>query len=161
MRHRNSVKQLGKTHSHRKAMFANMTASLYLNERVITTKQKAKELKRISEKLITRARKNIDLPESEVGKRLHNKRLVMKFMKNREAITKLFDDIAPRNANRNGGYTKMYLLGKRSGDGAEMAILELVEKKKKIETKDQDKDQGKAKKEKKWKIGKDKDKDKE
>ncbi len=166
MRHKNSVKQLGKTHSHRKAMFANMTASFYINERVITTKQKAKELKRISERLITRARKNLVLAEDEVGKKLHNKRLVMKYIKNREAVKKLFDDIAPRNLNRNGGYTRLYLLGRRNGDGAEMAILELVEKKvieKKAKEKDEKgketkssmmdklKEKGKLKKEKKEK----------
>ena len=64
MRHRNSVRQLGRTHSHRKAMYSNMAASFYLNERVVTTREKAKELKRISEKLITRARRNLDLPEN-------------------------------------------------------------------------------------------------
>ncbi len=145
MRHKNGVKQLGKTHSHRKAMFANMAASLYINERVITTKPKAKELKKISERLITRARKNIELPESEVGKKLHNKRIVMRYIKNREAITKLFDDIAPRFANRNGGYTRLYLLGRREGDGAEMAIVELVEKKaKESKVKEDDKEKAKG-----------------
>ena len=146
MRHRNSVRQLGRTHSHRRAMYANMTASFYLNERVITTKEKAKELKRISEKLITRARRNLGLPENEVGKKLHNKRIVMKFIKNREAVQKLFDDIAGRNVNRKGGYTRIYLLGRREGDAAEMAILELVEKKQKeIKAKDQEKDKDKEK----------------
>lgn len=147
MRHKSGVKQLGKTHSHRKAMFANMAASLYMHERVITTRQKAKELKKISERMITRARKNLEIPENEESKKLHNKRIVMKFMKNREAVRKLFDEIAPRYVNRNGGYTRVYLLGKRSGDGAEMAILELVEKKKKVEAAGKDKDKVKTKKE--------------
>ncbi|MBN2403761.1 MAG: 50S ribosomal protein L17 [Spirochaetes bacterium] len=129
MRHKNSVRQLGKTPSHRGAMFSNMVASLYLNESIITTKQKAKELKKISEKLITKARKNISLPENEVGKKLHNKRSVLKFVKDEDAVKKLFDEIAPRYANRNGGYTRIYLLGKRLGDAAEMAIIELVDKK--------------------------------
>jgi large subunit ribosomal protein L17 len=129
MRHKNNVRQFGKTPSHRSAMFSNMVASLYLNESIVTTKQKAKQLKKISEKFITKARKNIKLPETEVGKKLHNKRLVLKFIKDEDAVKKLFDDIAPRFANRNGGYTRIYLLGKRLGDSAEMALIELVEKK--------------------------------
>jgi large subunit ribosomal protein L17 len=140
MRHRNSVRQLGKTPSHRGAMFSNMVASLYLKESIITTKQKAKELKIISEKLITRARKNITLSESEVGKKLHNKREVMRFVKDENAVKKLFDDIAPRFANRNGGYTRIYHLGRRLGDAAEMALIELVEKKVVVKAADKDKD---------------------
>jgi large subunit ribosomal protein L17 len=139
MRHKNNVRQLGRTPAHRSAMFSNMVASLYLNESIVTTKQKAKELKRISEKLITKARKNIKLPETEVGKKLHNKRIVLKFVKDEDAVKKLFDEIAPRFADRNGGYTRIYLLGKRLGDAAEMALIELVEKKvvpKKVTEKD-------------------------
>jgi large subunit ribosomal protein L17 len=123
-----------------------MAASFYISERVITTKEKAKELKRITEKLITRARRNLELPENEVGKKLHNIRIVMKYIKNREAVQKLFDDIAKRYLNRKGGYTRIFLLGRRNGDAAEMAILELVEKKQKeVKIKDQDKDKEKAK----------------
>lgn len=130
MRHRSGVKQLGRTHSHRKAMFANMATSLFENERIVTTKQKAKELKKISERLITRAKRNLDIPEEEVGKRLHNKRIIMKTINNRDIIRKLFDDIAPRFKERNGGYTRIYLLGdRRAGDAAEMAMIELVERK--------------------------------
>lgn len=130
MRHRSGVKQLGRTHSHRKAMFANMATSLFENERIVTTKQKAKELKKISERLITRAKRNLDIPEEEVGKRLHNKRIIMKTINNRDIIRKLFDDIAPRFKGRNGGYTRIYLLGdRRAGDAAEMAMIELVERK--------------------------------
>lgn len=155
MRHKNSVKQLGKSHSHRNAMFANMVASFYINERIITTKEKAKELKRISERLITRARKNLNLPDSEGGKKLHNIRLVMRYIKDREAIAKLFDDIAPRFVNRGGGYTRLYLLGRRSGDAAEMAMVELVERKskevKEIEKAPKEKGKLKDKKDKKEK----------
>lgn len=154
MRHRNNVKQLGRTPSHRNAMFSNMIASFYLNEKIITTKQKAKELKKISEKLITRARKNIDLPETETGKRLHNKRLVLKYIKDENAVSKLFNDIAPRFSGRNGGYTRIYLLGKRPGDAAEMAVIELVERKI-VKEKDTGKDKdSKSKKEKKEKKDK-------
>ena len=128
MRHRNSVRQLGRTHSHRKAMFGNMVTSLFLNERIVTTKQKGKELKKISEKMITRAKKNLVLDDKEAEKKLHNKREIMKVISDRKVITKLFEDIALRFKERNGGYTRMYLLGRRPGDAAEMAIVELVEK---------------------------------
>jgi len=128
MRHRNSVKQLGRTHAHRKAMFGNMVTSLFRHERIVTTKEKGKELKRISERLITRAKRNMDIPEKEENKKLHNKREVMKVIKDRDIIKKLFEDIAPRYKDRKGGYTRIYLLGKRPGDAAEMSIIELVEK---------------------------------
>jgi large subunit ribosomal protein L17 len=157
MRHKNNVRQLGRTPSHRSAMFSNMIASFYLNESIVTTKQKAKELKKISEKLITRARKNIGLPANELGKKLHNKRIVLKFVKDEDAVKKLFDDIAPRFVNRNGGYTRIYLLGRRLGDAAEMAIIELVEKKvaAKVEVPVKEK-AGKEKKDKKDKDKKEK-----
>ena len=128
MRNRNSVKQLGKTHSHRNAMFGNMVTSLFEHERIVTTKQKGKELKRISERMITRAKRNIDLSDADANKKLHNKREIMKVIKNRDILKKLFDDIAPRFKDRPGGYTRMYLLGRRPGDAAEMAIVELVER---------------------------------
>jgi len=129
MRHKNKVRILGRSHAHRKAMFENMVTSLFDHERVITTKEKGKELKIVSEKLITRAKKNIAIPDSEPEKKLHNKKEVFRVIKNKDIVKKLFDDIAPRFKDRNGGYTRMYLLGKRNGDAAEMAVVELVEKK--------------------------------
>ncbi len=130
MRHGNSVKQLGRSHAHRKAMFANMVTSLFQKERIITTKVKAKELKRISEKLITKAKNNIELSAEESGKILHNKRMVMRVVNDRNVVKKLFDDIAIRFKDRKGGYTRIYLLGeRRAGDAAEMAIIELVDRK--------------------------------
>lgn len=154
MRNRNSVKQLGKTQSHRNAMFANMVTSLFEHERIVTTKQKGKELKRISEKMISRAKKNLVLGVDEEAKKLHNKREVMKVIKDRDIIKKLFDDIAGRFKDRPGGYTRMYLLGQRPGDSAEMAIVELVERKAKVvkqksEDTEDSKDKKKKKKEKK------------
>lgn len=145
MRHRNSVRQLGRTHSHRKAMFANMVTSFFEKERIVTTKQKGRELKKISEKIITRAKDNIDLPQDAADKRLHNKRVVMKTIKNRDVLKKLFDDIAPRFKGRNGGYTRLYLLGRRPGDAAEMAIVELVEKKAPVKKTEADKAKSKGK----------------
>jgi large subunit ribosomal protein L17 len=129
MRHRNNVKQLGRTYSHRKAMFTNMVTSLFMHEKIITTKQKGKELKRISERLISRAKRNLELSDDDIGKKIHNKRIVMKTINNRDIIKKLFDDIAIRFKDRKGGYTRLYLLGRRNGDAAEMAIVELVERK--------------------------------
>ncbi len=148
MRHKNNVKQLGKTHSHRKAMFNNMVTSLFEHERIVTTKQKGKELKRISEKLITRAKNNLEISDDEAGKKLHNKREVLKVVKDRDVMKKLFEDIAPRFITRKGGYTRMYLLGRRQGDAAEMAIVELVERKKDVKPAVED-DKSKKKKEKK------------
>lgn len=150
MRHRNSIRQLGRSHSHRKAMFGNMVTSLFRHERIITTKAKSKELKRISERLITRAKRNIGIPAKDEGRRLHNKREVMKMIRDREVVKKLFEDIALRFKDRNGGYTRIFLLGKRRGDAAEMSIVELVEKgiaAKKSPQPDKDKKQKKAKKE--------------
>jgi large subunit ribosomal protein L17 len=147
MRHRNSVRQLGRTYSHRKAMFSNMVTSLFMHEKIITTKQKGKELKRISERLITRAKRNLELSDDDIGKKLHNKRIVMKKINNRDIVKKLFDDIAIRFKDRNGGYIRLYLLGRRAGDAAEMAVVELVERK--VVEGDKDKAEKKEKKEKK------------
>ncbi|MBN2158838.1 MAG: 50S ribosomal protein L17 [Spirochaetes bacterium] len=144
MRHRNSVKQLGRTHAHRKAMFNNMVTSFFKHERITTTKEKGKILKKISERLITRAKKNIGLSAKEEGRRLHNKREVMKVINDRDIVKKLFEDIAPRFKDRNGGYTRIYLLGRRPGDAAEMSIVELVEKAV-VEKKAEDAEKGGAK----------------
>jgi large subunit ribosomal protein L17 len=129
MRHMNSVKQLGKTASHRKAMFSNMVTSLFKEERIVTTKVKAKELKRISEKIITRAKRNLGLSDKDASIALHNKREVLKVIRDRDIIDKLFTDIAKRNLDRKGGYTRIYTIGRRPGDAAEKAIIELVERK--------------------------------
>ncbi len=135
-------------------MFGNMLTSFFRYERIMTTKVKGRELKRLSERLITRAKKNIALAKDE-GKKLHNKREVMKVIKDRDIVDKLFNDIAIRFKERNGGYTRMYLLGKRRGDAADMSIVELVDKKiieKKPE--DKEKDSKKEPKEKKEKVKK-------
>ncbi len=153
MRHKSGVKQLGRSHAHRKAMFSNMVTSLFKEERIITTKQKGKELKKLSEKLITRAKNNLSLPDDASDKKLHNKRMVLKVVKNRDILKKLFEDIAVRFKERKGGYTRLYLISRRPGDAAEMAIVELVERKKKSESDDKGKSTVKMK-------GKDKEKDK-
>ncbi len=146
MRHKNKVRILGRSHAHRKAMFENMVTSLFDHERIITTKEKGKELKIVSEKLITKAKRNIAIPDSEPEKKLHNKKEVFRVIKNKDIVKKLFDDIAPRFKDRNGGYTRMYLLGQRDGDAAEMAVVELVERKAKVvETKTEAKKESKKK----------------
>jgi len=116
MRHLKGIKKLNKTSSHRKAMFSNMMASFFNHERIKTTSAKAKELRKLSEKMITRAKENT----------LHNKRMVMRRIKDRDAVTKLFNEIAPRYREVNGGYTRILKLERRDGDGAELSILELL-----------------------------------
>jgi large subunit ribosomal protein L17 len=155
MRHKNDVKRLGRSHSHRKAMFGNMVTSLFLHERIVTTKQKGKELKKITDRLISRAKRNLELSASDAdaAKKLHNKREVMRVIKDRDVVKKLFEDIAQRYAGRNGGYTRHFLLGMRAGDAAEMAIVELVERRvKAAPATDETKDAKAAKKEKKEKV---------
>ena len=118
MRHAKDHRKLGRTASHRKAMLSNMIASLFLNEKrqVVTTLAKAKEARRWAEKMITFGKKG------DVAAR----RQVYRFIPRRDVIKTLFDDIAPTFENRNGGYTRVIKLGPRKGDGAEMAILQLV-----------------------------------
>ncbi len=117
MRHRMKGVKLNRDKEHRNAMFSNMMESFFEFERIRTTAAKARELRRLSEKMITRAKENT----------LHNKRIVLKRLKNRDVVAKLFDDIAPRYKNVHGGYTRAIKVGQRAGDGAEMSILELVE----------------------------------
>ncbi|QPH52503.1 50S ribosomal protein L17 [Pontivivens ytuae] len=118
MRHGNGYRKLNRTHEHRKAMFANMAASLIEHEQIKTTLPKAKELKRIIDKLIT------------LGKRgdLHARRLAHAQIKQDAAVAKLVDVLGPRYAERNGGYSRVLKAGFRYGDMAPMAIIELVDR---------------------------------
>ena len=108
--------KLGKTTSHRKAMFRNMVTSLFNSERIQTTEPKAKEVNRIAEKLITLAKRGD----------LHARRQVLAFVNDEKVVGKLFDTIAPKYEGRPGGYTRIIKVGARRGDAAEMVILELV-----------------------------------
>ncbi|HHU92632.1 MAG TPA: 50S ribosomal protein L17 [Halanaerobiaceae bacterium] len=110
-------RKLGKTTSHRKAMFNNMITDFFRHERIQTTLPKAKELRPLVEKLITTARTND----------LHSRRKVLRVVKDKEVVQRLFDEIAPRFADRPGGYTRILKVYPRRGDGAELAIIELVE----------------------------------
>ncbi|MCO6390272.1 50S ribosomal protein L17 [Aliihoeflea aestuarii] len=118
MRHGNSGRKLNRTASHRKAMFANMAASLIEHEQIVTTLPKAKELRPIVEKLVT------------LGKRgdLHARRQVISSTRSEAAAKRLFDDIAPRYADRHGGYLRIMKAGFRHGDNAPMAVIEFVER---------------------------------
>lgn len=117
MRHLKTGRILNRTPSHRKAMFNNLVTSLVKHERIVTTLAKAKELRQKADKMITFAKRG----------NLNSRRIVFKSVKNKEALAKLFDTLGPRFANRNGGYTRIYRLGHRNGDAAQMAILEWVE----------------------------------
>ena len=117
MRHRNKGRGLGRTTEHRKAMLRNMATSLFLHGRVETTTEKAKELRRFAEPIITKAKRGD----------MHARRLVARDIQNPEAAHKLFAEIGPKYAARPGGYTRVLHLGHRSGDAAEMSILELVD----------------------------------
>jgi large subunit ribosomal protein L17 len=118
MRHGMANRKLGRTSSHRLALFRNQLASLIQNERIVTTLPKAKELRPIAEKLITLARNDS----------VHARRQAARQVPNDALIAKLFDTIGPRFSTRPGGYTRIMKLGARRGDSAEMAILELVER---------------------------------
>ena len=118
MRHGLSGRKLNRTSSHRKAMFDNMAAALIKHEQIKTTLPKAKELKPIVDKLIT------------LGKRggLHSRRQAIAMLGDRKIAAKLFDTLAPRYANRAGGYTRVLKAGFRYGDDAAMAVIELVDR---------------------------------
>lgn len=108
--------RFGGSAAHQKAMMANLAASLIAAEGIVTTEAKAKALRPIAEKMITRARTNS----------VHNQRTVVKFLRDREMTAKLFDEIGPRYVSRPGGYTRIVKLGPRQGDNAPMARIELV-----------------------------------
>lgn len=118
MRHRKGLRKLNRTSSHRKAMFSNMAASLLIHEQINTTLPKAKELRRIADKMIS------------LGKRgdLHARRQAYSYLRDEAAVAKLFDTLAARYKDRPGGYTRVLKAGFRYGDAAPMAIMELVDR---------------------------------
>lgn len=115
-------RRFGGSSSHQKLMMANLAASLFAAEGIVTTEAKAKALRPVAEKLITKARKASNNPETQ----LHNIRLVVSFLGDKEMTHKLFSEIGPRYGDRNGGYTRILKLGPRPGDNAPMARIELV-----------------------------------
>lgn len=117
MRHRMAGRKLSRTSSHRWAMLRNMATSLFRHERITTTVTKAKELRPFAEKLITLAKKET----------LHARRQVLRHIKDREVVSKLFDTLGPRFATRPGGYSRIVRATPRRGDNAELAIIELID----------------------------------
>ena len=122
MRHRQKGRKLGRTKSHREMMLRNMVVSLFQNESIRTTEAKAKEARRLAEKLLT------------WGKRgdLHSRRLALRYISDAGVVKKVFESIAPRFEDRAGGYTRIIRLNQRRGDAAPMVILELTEKSKEV-----------------------------
>lgn len=118
MRHRKSGRQLNRNSSHRKAMFRNMSASLFEHELIKTTLPKAKELRRVAEPLITLAKTDT----------VANRRLAFDRLRDRALVTKLFNELGPRYNERPGGYLRILKCGLRTGDKAPMAYVELVDR---------------------------------
>ncbi len=116
MRHLKSGKKLGKTTSHRKAMLANLATSLFEHKSIVTSTPRAKEARSVVERLITFAKRGD----------LHARRRVLRTIKQKEIVKELFEEIAPRYQDRNGGYTRSIKVGRRNGDNTPLAIFELV-----------------------------------
>lgn len=117
MRHNRSINHLGRQSGHRKAMLSNMASSLILSKQIETTLAKAKALRSYVEPLITKSKEDTT----------HNRRTVFSYLKQKEAVSELFRVVAPKIADRPGGYTRIVKNGFREGDGADMAIMELVD----------------------------------
>ena len=117
MRHNRSINHLGRQAGHRKALLANMASSLILKKRITTTVAKAKALKSYVEPLITKSKDDST----------HSRRVVFSYLKDKNAVAELFRTVAPKIADRPGGYTRVLHLGFRQGDAAEMALIELVD----------------------------------
>ncbi len=166
MRHKNSGRKFDRNTSSRRAMFRNLAANLVLHERIETTDAKAKELRRVAEKLITRAKKlgklaytkHDDLSAGEQSKRLAAQRVVGSFVtrfgtrieadgesKKVDLIEKIFCDLAKRFEKRAGGYTRIIKFGPRRGDGAQMSLIEFVDEGAPVEAKAEGGKSGKAK----------------
>ena len=117
MRHNKAINHLGRQSGHRKAMLSNMASALILHKRINTTVAKAKALKSFVEPLITKSKEDST----------HSRRVVFSYLKNKEAVSELFRTVAPKVADRPGGYTRVLHTGFRQGDAAEMALIELVD----------------------------------
>ena len=123
MRHRIVGRRLGRDSAHRKALFRNLIKDLFAYERITTTEAKARSIRGDAEKLITKAKRGI----SENGNRVHAQRQVVSYLNDKTIAKKVFDELAPRYADRPGGYTRMVKIAPRFGDAAHMVVLELVD----------------------------------
>jgi large subunit ribosomal protein L17 len=126
MRHRVAGKKLGRSKDHRKSLRRNLMNELFRHERIKTTRAKAEAIRAESEKMITLAKRG--LAHEEEQRAVHARRLVLARLNNRDSVQKLFDVLAPRYEDRPGGYTRMFKVGFRNGDNAEMVVLELVDR---------------------------------
>jgi large subunit ribosomal protein L17 len=134
MRHQRAGVHLSRTSAHRKALFSNLVAALLTNERIRTTEAKARETRRLAERTITWARRVGDVltkkpdrrSDEESARVVHAVRMARRVVRDRGAVLKLFDEIAPRYLARRGGYTRIVKLGQRPGDAAPMSLLELI-----------------------------------
>jgi len=134
MRHRVAGLTLSRTSAHRQALFSNLVAALLTNEKIRTTDAKAKETRRLAERTITWARRVGDILTKKPDRRsseesaqvVHAVRMARRVVRDRGAVLKLFDEIAPRYLARRGGYTRIVKLGQRPGDAAPMSLLELI-----------------------------------
>lgn len=117
MRHRVTVKKFNKTSAHKKAMLSNMLTSLFKHEKIETTNEKGRAVKQLADKIVYRAK--VD--------NVHNRRMVARYVKDKDILAKIFKDIAPKYSNRNGGYVRKLLSYKRFGDAAEMCIVMLCD----------------------------------
>ena len=118
MRHHRAGRKLNRTASHRRALFANMAAALIKHEQIVTTLPKAKELRRVADRLITLAKRD----------NLHSRRLAVARVRDEVMVKKLFDILGPRYAERSGGYTRVLRAGYRHGDSAPMAVIEFIDR---------------------------------
>ncbi len=118
MRHHRAGRKLNRTASHRRALFANMAAALIKHEQIVTTLPKAKELRRVADRLITLAKRG----------NLHSRRLAVARVRDEVMVKKLFDILGPRYAERSGGYTRVLRAGYRHGDSAPMAVIEFIDR---------------------------------
>lgn len=127
MRHRVAGKKLHRSMGHRTALRRNLVTDLFRHERIRTTRAKAEAIRGQAEKMITLAKRGLLAEEETPAKGVHARRLAAARLNDRDIVTKLFNDIAPRFLERPGGYTRMLKLGQRKGDAAQMVLLELVE----------------------------------
>ena len=118
MNHRKTGRKLGRTSSHRKALFRNMVTSLFEHEQIRTTDAKAKELRGVAERMITLGKKGT----------LHARRQALEIIRSKDVTSKVFDELAERYRERPGGYTRVIKVGQRAGDAAPMSIIELVDR---------------------------------
>ncbi|MCC7385257.1 MAG: 50S ribosomal protein L17 [Deltaproteobacteria bacterium] len=147
MRHRNSGRKLGRTPEHRRALFANLANALIEHERIVTTDAKAKDLRRVAEKLVSKAKRGLQAAEAakkaaaEAKKKgedpkkyaaaesaVHARRTVYAYLRSAESVERLFGPLAERFKGRNGGYTRIIKAGYRAGDKAPISIVEFVDR---------------------------------